>query len=66
MLFKDELGEEIIKEFCALKAKTYAYLMGDDSEVKTAKGTKKCIIKWELMFENYKDCLYNGEAILKS
>ena len=66
MLFKDELGEEIIKEFRALRAKTYAYLMGDDSEVKKAKGTKKCIIKWELMFENYKDCLYNGEAILKS
>ena len=40
--------------------------MGDDSEVKNAKGTKKCIIKRELMFENYKDCLFNGEAILKS
>ena len=40
--------------------------MGDYSEVKKAKGTKKCIIKWELMFENYKDCLFNGETILKS
>ena len=40
-LFKDELGGKIIKEFCALRAKTYAYLMGDDSEVKRAKGTKK-------------------------
>ena len=40
--------------------------MGDDSEVKKAKGTKKCIIKREFMFENYKDCLFNGEAILKS
>ena len=26
----------IIKEFCALRAKTYTYLMGDDSEVKKA------------------------------
>ena len=25
----------------------------------------KCVIKQELMFENYKDCLFNGEAILK-
>ena len=33
---------------------------------KKAKGTKKCIIKRELMFENYNDCLFNGEAILKS
>ena len=40
--------------------------MGDDSEVKKAKGTKKCAIKLELLFENYKDCLVNGEAILKS
>ena len=65
-LFEDELGVKIIKEFCALRAKTYSYLMGDDSEVKKAKGTKKCIIKREFMFENYKDCLFNGEAILKS
>ena len=40
--------------------------MGDDSEVKKAKGTKKCIIKRELMLENYKDCLFNGAKILKS
>ena len=40
--------------------------MGDDSEVKKAKGTKKCVIKRELMFENYKDCLFNGEAISNS
>ena len=65
-LFKDELGGKIIKEFCALRGKTYAYLMGDDSEVKKAKGTKKCVIKRELMFENYKDCLFNHEVILKS
>ena len=57
---------KIIKDFCALRAKTYAYLIGDDSEIKKAKGTKKCIIKRELMFENYKDCLFNVENILKS
>ena len=27
-LFKDELGGKIMEEFCALIAKTYAYLMG--------------------------------------
>ena len=62
-LFKDELGGKIMKEFVALKAKTYIYLMDDDGEEKKAKGTNKCIIKWKLMFENYKDCLLNGEAI---
>ena len=40
--------------------------MGNDSEVKKAKGTNECIIKRELLFENYKDCLFNSEARLKS
>ena len=65
-LFKDELGGRIMKDFCSLRAKTYSYLMGDNSEVKKSKGTKKCIIKRELMFENYKDCLFNDKIILKS
>ena len=29
-----------MKEFCVLRAKTYAYLLDDDNEVKKAKGTK--------------------------
>ena len=41
-----------MKEYVALRAKTYAYLMNDDDEEKKSKGTKKCIIKRELMFEN--------------
>ena len=64
-LFKDKSGGKIIKEFCALRAKRYAQLMGNDIEVKKAKGTKKQIIKREVMFQNYKDCLFNGEVILK-
>ena len=27
---------------------------------------QKCVIKRELMFENYKDCLFNDKIILKS
>ena len=65
-LFKDELGGKIMKEFCALRAKTYAYLKDDDSEKKKAKGTKKCVIKHRRMFENYKDCLFYYKSILKS
>ena len=40
--------------------------MGDDGEHKKAKGTKKCVIKRRLMFENYSDCLLNNKTILKS
>ena len=55
-----------MKEFVELTAKTYAYLMDDDSEKKKAKGTKKCLTKRRLMFENYIDCLFNNKIILKS
>ena len=54
-----------MKEFLALGAKTYAYFMDDDSE-KKAKGAKKWVIKRSLVFENYKDCLFNGKVLLKS
>ena len=40
--------------------------MDDNSEVKKSKGTKKCVIKRELMYENYKDCLFNDKIMLKS
>ena len=42
--------------------------MDYDTEHKKAKakGTKKCIIKRELMFKNYEDCLFNDKIILKS
>ena len=65
-LFKDELGGKIITEFVALKAKAYAYLMEDGSEHKKTKGTKKCVIKHELMFKDYTDSLFNNKIILKS
>ena len=56
---------KIIEEFVALQAKTYPYRTDDDNEKKKAKGTKKCIIRRELMFGTYKDCLFNGEVMLK-
>ena len=65
-LFKDELGVKIITEFVGLRAKTYAYLMDDDSEHKKAKETKKCVIKRILKFTDYKNCQSNDKIILKS
>ena len=64
-LFKDELRGKIMKEYVALRAKTYAYLMDDDSE-KKAKGTKKAVIKRLIRYENYNyRSLYNGKVILR-
>ena len=64
--FKDELGGKVITEFITLRAKVYAYLKKDGSEHKRAKGTKKCIIKREIMFENYRESLFQGKIISKS
>ena len=57
--------ERLWKNFLHLEQK-HAYLLEDGSEHKKAKGTKKCIIKHELMLENYKDSLFNNKIILKS
>ena len=65
-LFKDELGGKIMIEFCALRAKAYAYRLDDDTEKKKAKGTKKCIVKREITFKNYMDSLFNDEVIIRS
>ena len=46
-----------MKEFVGLRAKTYSYLKDNNDEDKKAKGTKKCVIKRKLKFENYKNCL---------
>ena len=68
-LMKDELGGKIMTEFVALRPKTYSYIMADsDTHVtkKEPKGTKKCVIKKVLKFNNYKDCFLKNEIILKS
>ena len=54
---KDELGGKIMTEFVAFRLKTYSYLMDDSSThvtKKKAKGTRKCVIKKELKFNDYK------------
>ena len=62
-MFKDELDGKIMTEFCALRAKAYVYLMEDDSEHKKPSGTKKCIVKREITFKNYVDCLFKNEVM---
>ena len=74
-MFKDELGGKIMGEFVGIRAKTYSYLIDgyndEDYEKnkiinKKAKGTKKCTIKRELKFDNYKESLFDNKVILKS
>ena len=65
-LMKNELGGRDITEFVALRPKTYSYLTDDCKEDKKAKGTKKCVIKRMIKFNDYKNCLSNVEVVLKS
>ena len=65
-LMKDELGGGAVTEFIALRPKTYSYLTEDCKEDKKAKGTKKCVIKRVIKFDDYKNCLLNDEVVLKS
>ena len=65
-LMKDELGGKIIKEFVTLRPKTYSYSTDDGKEDKKAKGTKKCVIKRMIKFNDYKNFLLKDEVILKS
>ena len=62
--FKDELGGKIMTKLCALRAKTYSFLINDFTDDdyennrivnKKAKGTKKYVVKREILFNNYLD-----------
>ena len=65
-LMKDELGGKIITEFVTLRPKTYSILTDDGKGDKKVKGTKKCVIKKKVKFNDYKKCLFSDELILKS
>ena len=65
-LMKDKLGGKIVTEFATLRPKTYSYLTDDCKEDKKAKGTKKCVVKRMIKFNDYKNCLLKDEVILKS
>ena len=56
-LMKDELGGKIITEFVTSRPKTYSYLTDDGKKDEKAKGTKKCIIKKMIKFNDYKKCM---------
>ena len=73
--FKDELGGKIMTKFVALRAKTYSILIDEYTDEdyeknrivnKKAKGTKKCVIKREILFNNYLDSLFKNKVLYRS
>ena len=53
-------------EVVALRPKAYAYLDDNGNENKKSKGTKKCVIKQKLMFQNFKNCFFNNKTFYRS
>ena len=51
-------------EFCALKTKTLK--LDNDNKVKKAEGTKKCVVKRHITFDDYVNTLFNNNKLLKS
>ena len=60
------IKDELITKFVTLMPKTYSFLTDDGKEDKKAKGTKKCVIKKKIKFNDYKKCLFSDELILRS
>ena len=55
-----------MSEFCVHRAKTYAYKLDNNDEVKKAKGTKKCVIQNQLTFKDYVNVRFNKVRMIKS
>ena len=59
----------------ALRAKTYSFLIDEYTDEdyeknrmvnKKAKGTKKCVVKTEILFNNYLDSLFKNKVLYRS
>ena len=73
--FKDEIGGKIMTRFVALRPKTYSFLIDEYTDEdyeknkivnKKAKGTKKCVVKREILFNNYLDSLFKNKVLYRS
>ena len=64
-MMKDEAGGKIIEEFVGLRAKLYSYKMFEGKEEKKCKGIKKPVIKNQISFDDYKECLFSKKIQMR-
>jgi hypothetical protein len=55
--FTDETKGQAIREFVALRAKSYAYNLAGEEKLK-AKGVRRHVVKNHMTIEDYKQCLF--------
>jgi len=59
-LSSDETDGRIMREFCALCAKSYTYILKDNEKMK-AKVIRRHVVKKHMTFQDHKQCLF-GDA----
>ena len=73
--FKDEVGGLVMSKFCAHRARSYAFLIDRFTDYdfekrgiinKKAKGTKKCVIKNKITFNDSVNVPFSGINLLRS
>ena len=63
--FKDETAGKQITHFVGLRPKLYTFKVEDKGETRKAKGVKTNVIKKSLSFEDYKNCLFSEDKVMK-
>ena len=60
---KDECNGTPIAECVCLRPKMYSILKADEKNIKKAKGVKKCVVKKQIMHEQYKETLFGKKQL---
>ena len=73
--FKDEISGKIMTKFVVLRAKTSSFLINEYTDEdyeknrianKKAKGTRKCVVKRKILFNNHLDSLFKNKVLYRS
>ena len=65
-MFKDEVAGKQITHFVGLRPKLYSFKIEDEKELKKCKGIKKNVIKKELDFDAYVNCLFTDKKEMRT
>ena len=65
-MFKDEVAGRQITHFVGLRPKLCSFKVEDEKANKKCKGIKKNIVKKDISFEDYVQCLFSGEKQMRS
>ena len=65
-MFKDEVAGRQITHFVGLRSKMYSFKIEESNIVKKLKGIKKTVIKKQIEFEDYFDCLKTGKKQMRN